>query len=396
MKLCCYTWKESMEGKVGSIRYRCTEEIWEGSEKYCIFHDPSQKKDVGLFRRELQKKFNRKDFDFRGYYFPEDMDFTCKEFDRDTYFDGATFKNVSFSDVIFKNVSSRSATFQNADFSNATFQNADFSKSFFHRADFSGATFQDANFKGVASPYMSFFYATIEQNLDLNTFQIDRLNLQNAKFFSKGHIATDLTHAKFYGAELESVFFDCKWPKKLHEEIHLIGEGLSFGELETIYRHLKQNMRLHGDHLKAGEFYYREMEMKRKQYELFTLKGLSQNILRILCGYGEKPSRVIAISLLIILLGAIPFFFCGITVVGDEPRIVKNKIDYNPRSLFLDEKIFLDFSYCIYYSAATFTIFSSGNIHPHGYGHIFATIEAFTGAFFMSLFVLVFGRKMMR
>ena len=39
--------------------------------------------------------------------------------------------------------------------------------------------------------------------------------------------------------------------------------GISFKELETIYRDLKRNMQNHGDHSKAGEFYYREMEMKK-------------------------------------------------------------------------------------------------------------------------------------
>jgi len=40
--------------------------------------------------------------------------------------------------------------------------------------------------------------------------------------------------------------------------------NLSYNQLETIYRDLKQNMQNHGDYTTAGEFYYREMEMRRK------------------------------------------------------------------------------------------------------------------------------------
>ncbi|MBU7025782.1 MAG: two pore domain potassium channel family protein [Theionarchaea archaeon] len=55
-----------------------------------------------------------------------------------------------------------------------------------------------------------------------------------------------------------------------------------------------------------------------------------------------------------------------------------------------------DFGYCLYYSIVTFTTLGYGDIHPLGYSHIIASVEALTGAFFIALFVVVFARKMMR
>jgi hypothetical protein len=48
----------------------------------------------------------------------------------------------------------------------------------------------------------------------------------------------------------------------------------------------------------------------------------------------------------------------------------------------------------------TFTTLGYGDIHPVGYSHYVASVEALTGAFFMALFVVVFVvvfvRKMAR
>jgi hypothetical protein len=45
----------------------------------------------------------------------------------------------------------------------------------------------------------------------------------------------------------------------------------------------------------------------------------------------------------------------------------------------------------------TFTTLGYGDIHPLGFSsHAIAFSEAFIGAFFIALFVVVFARKMMR
>ncbi|MBU7027768.1 MAG: pentapeptide repeat-containing protein [Theionarchaea archaeon] len=371
MEKCSYTWNEWNEEKGEFIKNQCSEEIWKNSKKYCIFHDPFPGKDLELFEQKLQKKIDSRDYNFRGFYFSGNVDFSSRRFEEDACFDGATFK-------------------ENAYFNGAHFQNA----------YFNGVTFKEnAYFNGAHFTYASFFGAVIERDLEFVPNQIVELNLQNVRFLFKGHVTADLTKAKFHRGELENVAFtDCIWPEKqkIYEESHMIEEGLSFKELETIYRNLKQNMQRHGDYSKAGDFYYKEMEMRKKQYTLFTPRWWGQNILHILCGYGEKPFWVIRNSLFIILMGAILFFFCGVERIGTELPEEDSVIDYSLNALSVSKTTFLDFGYCIYYSVVTFTTLGYGDIHPLGLSHIFASLEAFTGAFFMALFVLVFGRKMMR
>ena len=368
---CSYAWEELNEEKTDLIEKQCKKNTWNGSEQYCIFHDPSKEKDIDLFREKLQEKLDSLDYDFRGFFFPEDVNFSSKKFEEDVCFDGATFQmKANFNKTIFKNV------------------------------DFNGVIFRENTFfVGTIFHYVSFIGAIIERSIEFAPKEIKQLNLQNSKFLLRGRITTDLRQAKFCQADLENVvFLDCHWPERVYEEMHMGDERLSYSEVETIYRNLKQNMQRHGDYAKAGEFYYREMEMRRKQYKLFSPRWWGQNTLRILCGYGEKPIRVIGISLLIIFIGAILFFFCGVARVGTELPPEKNPyiIDYSLGSTYLSEKTAVDFGYCVYYSVVTFTTLGYGDIHPLGCSNFFASVEAFIGVFFMALFVLVFGRKMMR
>lgn len=495
MKTCSCNWIE--EGNNGQFFIvQCHEKIWEGSGIYCIFHDPSPKKDSRLFEQKLREKIDNKDFNFQKYCFPEDWSFSDIEFNKSTSFLQTRFLGaVSFCNVVFqRDADFRGTIFQeNANFSRSTFQKADFrtakfqkdgdlsgtifkgrvdfrnatfqEKSFFSEAifqdvDFRDARFQDnvyfsraifqgkgsfmrcvfekcasffeakfqgimffnyARFQEVASfglskfeedayfretmlNYASFWRAIIEGDFDFTPQQIEDLDLRNAQFRFRGHVSADLSRARFHGAFLENVAFDSqRLPREIWEDNHMTDENLSFRELEAIYRNLKQNMQRHGDYSKAGELYFKEMEcrkeaMKEKRFSLDWFRSFGYSILKWTCGYGEKPFWVIRNSLFVILLGAVLFFFCGVARVGAEiqPEEDPYMIDYSLDSLNLCITTFKDFGYCVYYSVVTFTTLGYGDIHPLGWSHIFASFEAFIGAFFMALFVLVFGRKMMR
>ena len=416
MKRCSYRWEQCNE------EVQCPEEIWSGSEEYCIFHDSSPDKDVKLFEEKLKEKLGRKDYSFVGYFFPEKVDLTERRFEENADFTGAVFrkdadfrrttfrkthfiaasfqKDASFTGATFhKDVYFSGAAFQYAYFIEASFKKeADFKGATFQKADFSGVNFQKANFLQSTFRYVSFLGANIERNLEFTPKKVKRLDLQYAQFLFKGHITVDLSRTRFYRAGLENVaFVDCRWPERIYEETHSEKMGLSFAELETIYRDLKQNMQRHGDYSRAGEFYYREMEMRRKGTKA-KKRRLWLELYRLLAGYGEKPQLIVRNSFLVILLGAILFFFCGVARVGAEIPPEENPyiIDYSLDSLSLSITTFKDFYYCFYYSVVTFTTLGYGDIHPLGHSHTFAFLEALTGAFFMALFVVVFARKMMR
>jgi len=115
---------------------------------------------------------------------------------------------------------------------------------------------------------------------------------------------------------------------------------------------------------------------------------------RVTFGYGEEPLRVIFASLFVILLWALIYMFCGIVVIP-EYRIIDYKISIASSTPI--EEILSDFWYCFYASALTFTSLGFGEFYPYSsVSKAFAVIEAFLGVFLISLFIVVFTRKMLR
>lgn len=230
------------------------------------------------------------------------------------------------------------------------------------------------------------------------------MDLRNTKFFFSGSITVDLEKTRFHHSYLENlIFIDCEWPKDkslfgsyicIYEEKHMQDKDidLTHSQLKTIYRDLKQTMQNHGDYTRAGELYYREMEMKRKGA---TIRNrIWPEVYRLLAGYGEKPGRVIFMAALVIFVAAVLFAFNGI-VIGEftpEEHIINYDLTFSIPGL----QAIRDFGQCLYYSFVTFTTLGYGDIHPVGCSKIIACAEAFTGAFFIALFVVVFVRKMAR
>ncbi|MBU7026940.1 MAG: pentapeptide repeat-containing protein [Theionarchaea archaeon] len=365
MGKCSYTW----------FLWTCPEPTWKGSKKYCIFHDRSEEKDIELFKQKLKEKLDKKDYEFTGYYFPEEVNFSHLKFEEDAYFSDATFqRNAYFSYATFK---------RNAYFIGATFRrNAYFNFAILQRnTDFIGATFRrNAYFNFAAFQNASFKEAIIRENLEFNPKSIEALDLRRTHFFLSGYITADLTKTRFHFADLENVaFIGCVWPERIYEEIHMDEENLTFKELETIYRDLKQNMQRHGDHIMVGKFFYREMEMKKKGSEN-KIKRAWLEIYNLLAGYGEKPERTAFSSLFIILAFAFIYW-------------ISECLDYAAKNI----GHFEEFIYAMYFSFVTFTTLGLGDIKPLTHvGRILICCEAVIGAFLIALFVVVFARKMMR
>lgn len=460
MVKCCYKWEERAEGK--RIEKSCQRETWARSNEFCIFHDPSPEKDVNLFKEMLkeQKRSRTERNNFVGYCFPGEWHFSKrgsrKGFRIDTNFLRVTFKDANFSGAVFQGnasfrgvTSQRNAnfsggvfqgnanfcrvTFQDPNFNNAKFQgNANFSGAEFQgnadfnnaelqgNADFSGAKFQgnayfhraifnDANFKHAEfrDAYFSratfhdadFRSATFHEEVELKLENVEKLDLRDTKFLFRSYITADLKSTLFHRAFIGNVaFVDCAWPGDdiIYEEKQKEEEAMTFKELETIYRDLEQNLKNHGDYTTAGKFYYRKMEMRRKGAP--GKERLWPEVYRFLAGYGEKPMFVIGNFVLVILLAAVLFFFCGVARAGTEipPKENSDIINYSVRSFTLNIETLKDFGYCVYYSIVTFTTLGYGDIHPLGYSYIVASAEALSGGFLMALFVVTFSRKMMR
>jgi hypothetical protein len=403
MGKCSYTWKEQNQRK------RCLEETWGTSDKFCIFHDFSLEKDVDLFKEKLEEQMESETekHNFIGYYFPENWDFSWKEFKIDADFTGATFQGTAnfaeatfqgtayFWRTTFQDAYFWRTTFQDiAYFGGATFQDAKFFEATFQgTANFVGATFQNARF-GIAifQGDADFSYIKVKEFFEFNPKNVSGIiDIRKAKFFFSGVVTVDLESTKFHGANLQNVVFDgCIWPKCkglfgsytcIYEEIHMKDKdvNLSFKELETTYRNLKQNMQNHGDYSRAGEFYYREMEMKRKEPQSWGSR-LWLSFYRLVGGYGESPLNTAIASGFIVSVFALVYGITGC-------------LHYTVQNPCLSQQI----KDSIYFSFVTFTTLGLGDIRPlNDFGKFLICCEAVIGAFLIALFVVVFARKMMR
>ena len=108
----------------------------------------------------------------------------------------------------------------------------------------------------------------------------------------------------------------------------------------------------------------------------------------LLCAYGESPPRVIVSTLVLNFLCAVAYFFTGI--LGPE-----GIVQFDPEAgLGTNLIYFLD---CFYYSITVFTSLGYNNEARQSWiVRPLAGAQAFSGAFMMALFVVVFAKKMMR
>src|ERR1043166_8355019 len=109
-------------------------------KRYCVLHYPGKDK-VSAFDEALKRKLDAQDFDFRGVWFPDKVNFSKFTFTTPANFNSATFSaEANFYSATF----SATARFNSATFSaEANF----FSAMFSAVADFTSATFSaEANF----------------------------------------------------------------------------------------------------------------------------------------------------------------------------------------------------------------------------------------------------------
>jgi uncharacterized protein YjbI with pentapeptide repeats len=335
--------------------------------------------DEAIFKNETN--FNEAVFQGQSYFrrtsFKGPTNFLCTTF-QNVDFSNTEFQKTNFNDTVFKEKTNFNVVnfIGNTSFSLSTFEND---------VSFMGTQFRDfVNFLNITFKNVDFRGIICYKQSQLLCDEIGILDLRYSNFFFRSVITANLSKTLFHCAFIDNVNFNgCKWPKKyiIHEEQYMNKHdiNLSYSDIETIYRNLKKNMQNSGNYTDAGEFYYREMEMKRKgaknKKDLFLLQ-----LYKIIAGYGEKPLRTIISSLAIIFICTVFYWiFQCLEYSVENPTIFRQIKD------------------SLYFSFVTFTTLGLGDIHPvNDFGRAFICIEALLGAFFMALFVVVFVRKMAR
>lgn len=252
--------------------------------------------------------------------------------------------------------------------------------------------------RGLAFP--SYFQECDFSLADLEGAGLQSAHLEGVDFTMANLKATDFRGAYLSRTRLTGAYFDestrfenVRWGDRvLGDEGHC-----EWQEVADIYRRLRNWHAFAGHYDEAGEFFYREMTARRKASWWGRERGRPlKQILRtrhlwsciapqrpfhwvwamlvnVLCGYGERPFRVL-ISAVSVVLG-LAIIYLGIGTL-------------TPNS----------FMHCLYYSAVSFTALGYGSWAPQPTGWVrgIGAFEAFVGVFMMALFLVTFIRKMTR
>jgi len=261
------------------------------------------------------------------------------------------------------------------------------------------AAFQNLEDKGIIRVRDLYL---VDANLDgislrqknLQHSDLTGASMRNGRFNKVGFDFSVMNRVNFEKAILEKVdlrrtkgLFDIRWHEVIFDGVQLphmdfVGAKSCYEnddppdqkKAQFVYRSFKELYKRQGDHDACGLFYESEMDMKRATGDL--LERIWLQILWAVCGYGEKPARLVMWFFLIIFGFANGYTACHLEgpdgAVGD------------------------DYWTCLYFSIVTFTSLGYGDICPRGVARVLACSEALLGVFAISLFVFVFCRRMVR
>jgi hypothetical protein len=233
--------------------------------------------------------------DFTNAQFCNDgsVDFTGSEFSGQTHFHSVEFKSVTlFRYVRF--VSQNDIHFESEDLSNVSFANTDITRIVFH---------ENTRFSKLESDKK-------------------RIKVFGKRRPKKFKIFKERRFERFQIYD-ERRFGRCIDKKELNTDSKLMKEGISLGTVLTSYRNLRENYEYTLRYEEAGQFFIREMELKRKYRDTYSFRkkkyipkenrwlrrnfsfiGLYRNI----CNYGESSTRPLLLFGLIMFLSTAYWF----------------------------------------------------------------------------------------
>lgn len=237
-----------------------------------------------------------------------------------------------------------------------------------------------------------------------------RANLMNARLFQANLTGASLFKANLEGANLNFANLSdvnllgtrlenarlehTNWGELLHQErlgyeAEKSGKDEEarqlYGEAEEVARYLTNESEKRRQYDISGRFYRLERVMHRMQLNRFSREWCWSKLLDVMCGYGENAARVIGFAFCECVLAGLLYFLLGL-------NSSEGIIAFNPEHSL--ETNVMNFLHCMYFSVITFTTTGYGDFSPVGFSKIVAAVEAFMGAFAISLFVVVFVRKM--
>ncbi|QLG49121.1 pentapeptide repeat-containing protein [Natrinema halophilum] len=282
--------------------------------------------------------------------------------------DGANFKGARLNATSF--LEGRSLV--EADFSNAVLDDADLSEADLRRATFRdvdahGASFRDANLHDTV-----FVFADL-RSADFRGSRLYRAGLTDVRI----NLETTFGERPVYETEID-------------REASVDGAAERVESTQWVYRELQRLYRENAFPEQANTFYLREMDFRRRDawrtgdYRRAIRLAGSRWIMR----YGTSPWRVVAASLLLILVCATLYPLTGgIQEVGTETAVTYEIEDPTETPSRVLGQAYLK---SLYFSVITFATLGYGDIQPvAGMARAIAAAETLLGSLLMALLVFV-------
>jgi len=282
---------------------------------------------------------------------------------------GFYLRRLEFPEAQWQNIDAEEVDLAGADLSNcdltaANLKKANLTGANLHKANLASVDFEEAHLLKSDLSGARLWHALIQ---DTN---LAEANLQDADF-----LKTTLSGVKLWHVRLRNAKFLTRHSFVGRQAIDERG-SLSARE---VYRNLKQYFIANGRYDDASWASFKERQMERRYLlESRKLSYIPSLIMAILCGYGEKPYRVVVSSMVIIFSYSIMYASSSILKIPADANFMGFKLwDY------------------IYFSIVTFTTVGFGDLTPRmvPFLQMLTGSEAFIGAFMMGLFVFTLARK---
>lgn len=292
---------------------------------------------------------------------------------KDSFAEG-NFTMVDFSRLEFKDVVFRNSNLTGADFSHSILWHSDFEGANLAAVNLAAADISTANFKNT-----NLFKSNLSSARCWST-DFSYANLTEAELFKADLLNAKLFNSRLWQANISGVKSLTKDNfKDKNNPVYSVNISEKHcREARDTYIILKQYFLENGRNNDAHWASFREMVMERKcLLQNKDARYLPSLIMGLICGYGEKPNRVVLSSVVIILFYAVVYYLLNAIAPSGA-------VSYQVR--FLET---------IYYSIVTFTTVGYGDFVPKAKDliRLLAASEAFLGAFTMGLFVFTLARR---
>lgn len=261
---------------------------------------------------------------------------------------------------------------------------ADISSSHLFDVNFQGADFIGANLSGCDLTHCDLRAADLAK-ADLRGSRLWNTDLRDANLSECDLSGADLWNAKLFNVRLwhgflsgaKSISMESFLGSRAFLKNYRINET-GAAAAEEAYRDIKQYFLFNGRYNDASWASFKEKSMERIMLRRNRdLRYIPSLLMNILCGYGEKPYRIIVSSAVTILAFAVFYF-------------ALNAIQYSIASGYLPT--LMDY---LYYSVITFTTVGYGDFIPKAAPlfRMAAALESFIGVFLTGLFIFTLARK---